>query len=70
MNKDDPSMRGPRSRNQSDGRLREKRGDTHVASTEKRYEVDLGVRGEMHLDTLLERRGYKSLNDLLHDEKS
>ena len=67
--KDDPSMRGPRSRNESNGRLREKRGDTHVETIERRYGVELDARADMHLDTLLEKRGYKSLNDLLHDQK-
>jgi hypothetical protein len=25
-----------------------------------------GMRGDMHLDTLLERKGVESLNDLIH----
>ncbi|MDD2764505.1 MAG: hypothetical protein PHE83_11075 [Opitutaceae bacterium] len=67
--KDDPSMRGLRCRNESNGRLREKRGDTHVGTIERRYDVNLGARADMHLDTLLRQRGYHSLNDLLHSEK-
>ena len=47
-------MRGDRSRNPH-GMLREKRGDTFVASIEKKYDRDFGVRGDMHLDTLLKR---------------
>ena len=35
MTKDAPGMRGIRSRNES-GELREKRGDTHVKTIEKR----------------------------------
>jgi hypothetical protein len=41
-------MRGYRSRNET-GELREKRGDTHVETIEKKYHVDLGVRGDMRL---------------------
>ena len=64
---DAPGMRGFRSRNPH-GPLREKRGDTHVESIEKVYDVDFGVRDDMHLDTLLERCNKKSLNDLLNDQ--
>lgn len=62
--KDAPGMRGTRSRNAS-GPLREKRGDTHVATIEKQYGRDFGVRGDMQLDTLLEKTGKASLNDLI-----
>ncbi len=65
MAKDAPGMRGYRSRNET-GELREKRGDTHVGTIEKKYGVDLGVRDDMHLDTLLDRKGVESLNDLIH----
>lgn len=61
---DDPSMRGPRARTEM-GSLREKRGDTRVDTIEDMYRRDFGVRGDMHLDTLLERTGSKSLSDLL-----
>ncbi|MDA2915566.1 hypothetical protein MYX64_01780 [Nitrospinae bacterium AH_259_B05_G02_I21] len=67
MAKDAPGMKGPRSRNK-DGALRRKRGDTHVATIEEKYDRDFGVRGDMHLETLLERERKDSLNDLLHDE--
>ena len=66
MAKDAPGMRGYRSRNAS-GPLREKRGDTHVGTIEKRYGLDFDVRSDMHLDTLLERKGKSSLNDLIND---
>jgi len=62
---DAPGMVGCRSRNQK-GPLREKRGDTYVGSIEKKYGVNFGVRSDMHLDTLLEKKGVNSLNDLLH----
>jgi len=65
MTKDAPGMRGIRSRNES-GPLREKRGDTHVATIEKIYNRDFGVRGDMQLDTLLKKTGQASLNDLIH----
>jgi hypothetical protein len=64
---DAPGMRGNRSRTQ-DGTLREKRGDTYVGTIEEQYGRDFGVRSDMHLDTLLEREGADSLNDLLHGE--
>jgi len=65
---DAPGMRGYRSRNES-GQLRDKRDDTLARTIEKQYGVDLHVRGDMQLGTLLEKTGYKSLNDLLHHEK-
>jgi hypothetical protein len=68
MKKDAPGMRGLRSRNQ-DGELRQKRSDTHISSIEKKYDIDLGVRGDMHLGTLLEQKKVESLDDLLHKGK-
>ncbi len=62
---DAPGMAGCRSRNQK-GPLREKRGDTFVGTIEKKYELDFGVRSDMHLDTLLKLKKVDSLNDLLH----
>ncbi|MHB0978069.1 MAG: hypothetical protein ACYC1K_01505 [Minisyncoccota bacterium] len=67
MAQDAPGMRGHRSRTEH-GPLREKRGDTNVETIEKIYGIDLKVRGDMHLDTLLEKKGFSSLNDLLHKE--
>ena len=68
MTKDAPGMKGVRSRNLH-GPLREKRGDTNVETIEKQYNKNFNVRGDMHLDTLLKKKGYDSLNDLLHKEK-
>lgn len=65
---DAPGMKGIRSRNET-GELRHKRSDTLVKTIEKKYDVDLGVRGDMKLGTLLKESGYASLNDLLHGEK-
>lgn len=65
MAKDAPGMRGYRSRNEG-GRLRDKRDDTNVSTIEKKYDRDFGVRGDMHLGTLLKQTGQKSLNDLIH----
>jgi hypothetical protein len=64
---DAPGMQGNRSRNKS-GPLRKKRGDTKVETVEREYERDFGVRGDMHLDTLLKRQRVDSLNDLLHGD--
>ncbi len=60
------AMRGNRSRNPVSQRLRGKRGDTHVSTIERIYNRDFGVRGDMRLDTLLQRRGMASLNDLIN----
>lgn len=68
MAKDAPGMRGVRSRNKT-GPLREKRGDTRVETIERQYDRNFGVRGDMHLDTLLEQTGMESLNDLIASRK-
>jgi hypothetical protein len=61
---DAPGMKGYRSRNEN-GQLRDKRDDTHIATIEKNYDVNLGVRGDMHLGTYLKKHSIKSLNDLI-----
>jgi len=63
--KDAPGMRGERSRDE-DGRLRDKRDDTHMGTIEKQYDRDFDVRSDMHLGTFLEQRGVASLNDLVN----
>ena len=68
MAKDAPGMKGIRSRN-NDGELRQKRGDTHVGTIEEKYGIDLNVRSDMHLSTLLEQEKVESLDDLLHKGK-
>lgn len=64
MAQDAPGMRGYRSRNKS-GPLRDKRDDTLVSTIEKKYNRDFGVRGDMHLGTLLNQVDKDSLNDLI-----
>ena len=64
---DAPGMKGQRSRN-DDGQLRQKRGDTHIGTIEKNYNIDLGVRSDMHLDTYLEKNKIESLNDLINNK--
>jgi len=65
MAKDAPGMRGYRSRNE-DGRLRDKRDDTHLGTIEKQYGVNLGDhRSDMHLGTFLKQHQIPSLNDLI-----
>lgn len=61
---DAPGMKGERGRN-NDGKLREKRGDTHIGTIEKQYNRDFDVRSDMQLDTFLEKNGINSLNDLI-----
>lgn len=67
MAKDAPGMRGHRSRNAS-GPLRDTRDDKHVGTLEKQYNRDFGVRSDMHVGTLLNLTGKKSVNDLIHSD--
>lgn len=67
MSKDAPGMKGNRART-NDGTLRQKRGDTHVQTIEEQYGRDFGVRGDMHLSTLLEKHNVESLNDLIESD--
>jgi hypothetical protein len=62
--KDAPGMKGYRSRNEN-GKLRQKRSDTHAGTIEKQYNVNLNVRSDAHLKTLLKQKGIDSLNDLI-----
>ena len=62
---DDPWMRGCRARNDVSGQLRLKRGDTHAASIEQQYGVDLGVRGVTHLKTLRQITGETSIEAVI-----
>lgn len=62
---DDSDMAGCRARNEGNGQLRAKRGDTHVGTIEARYGVDLGMRSDAHLSTALDRFGVDSLSQLL-----
>ncbi len=65
MPKDAPGMKGYRTRNDG-GELRQKRGDTHVGTVENKYNIDFGVRSDMHLQTLLDREGVDSLKKLIN----
>jgi hypothetical protein len=65
---DAPGMRGERSRTLR-GPLREKRGDTRVDTIEKKYDVDLGMRGDAHLDTALKHHNVDSLHELIEKLK-
>jgi hypothetical protein len=58
-------MRGCRSRNDGSGLLRLKRGDTHAATIERQYGVDLGVRGDTHLETLRQITGETSIEGVI-----
>ena len=42
-----------------------KRGDTKVGSIEQAYGIDLNARSDTRLDTLLRRRGFDSLSQLM-----
>ncbi|OGJ67707.1 hypothetical protein A2947_03245 [Candidatus Peribacteria bacterium RIFCSPLOWO2_01_FULL_54_110] len=52
-------MAGCRSRNDSDGRMRQVRGDKLIKHVEKQYDIDLGVRGDMKLKTALRILAYR-----------
>jgi len=69
MAKDAPKMRGDRTRNKSNGRLRDTRNDKHVGTLEKQYNRDFGVRSDMHVDTLLNHTGKKSVSELINSKK-
>jgi hypothetical protein len=58
-------MRGCRSRNDGDGQLRQKRGDTLAGTIEREYGVDLGVRSDTRLDTLREKAGASSIEGVI-----
>ena len=68
MAKDAPGMKGQRSRNKN-GRLRDTRDDKHVDTLETQYGRDFGVRGDMHVGTLLDKLGYKSVHDLMQSDE-
>lgn len=61
------NMRGYRTRNQS-GKLRGTRNDKRVDTVEKQYGRDFGVRGDMHLGTLLQKLGYDSVHALIESD--
>lgn len=61
---DAPGMKGPRGRNEG-GELRQKRGDTLISTLEEQYHVDFGVRGDMKLETLRQKLGATSIEDLI-----
>lgn len=53
----------------NNGRYRQKRGDAHVGNIEQKYDVDFGVRSDMHLDTLRKIHGGKSLSQILDEQR-
>lgn len=67
MTKDAPGMRGIRSRNDN-GRLRDKRDDTHMGTIEREYGRDFGVRSDKELGNFLKENGIDSLNDLIQSD--
>ena len=69
MAKDAPKMRGERSRNKSNGKLRDTRDDKHVGTLEKQYNRDFDVRSDMHIDTLLKKTGKKSVSELINSKE-
>ncbi|KXK20281.1 MAG: hypothetical protein UZ08_BCD001000915 [Candidatus Parvibacillus calidus] len=60
-------MRGNRSRN-NDGKLRNKRDDTHMGTIERMYNRDFGVRSNKQLGNFLKENNIDSLNDLINSD--
>ena len=50
------------------GQFVAKRFDTKISTIEKKYKVDLGVRGDTKLGNYLKRKGYPSLSKMLEDK--
>ena len=53
----------------SQGTFRPIRSDTKVATIEKRYNIDLGVRSDAKIGNYLKQKGYPSLSNLLKNAK-
>jgi len=64
--RDDPTMAGIRPRNEN-GKLRQKRGDTHLGTLEDKYGEISDRRSDCHLDTIREATG-QSLHKLVHGD--
>ena len=65
---DDPGMNGERARTE-EGTLRRKRSDTHAVTIEEQYHVDLGVRSDKQLGSVLRDEGVSSLTELLRRKR-
>ena len=57
-------MKTQRGKNKK-GQFVAKRYDTKISTIEKKYNVDLGVRGDMKLGNYLKKVGYPSLSKML-----
>jgi len=57
-------MKDLRTKNK-DGQFATKRFDTKISTIEKKYEINLGVRGDMKLGNYLKKKGYPSLSKML-----
>jgi hypothetical protein len=62
-------MKGPRARTE-EGTLRRKRSDTHAGTIEKEYGIDLGVRSDKKLGSVLRDEGVGSLTKLIEKKRS
>lgn len=65
---DAPRMKGERART-DEGTLRRKRSDTHAGTIEELYHVDLGVRSDKKLGSVLKDEGVSSLSELLEKKR-
>lgn len=62
---DDPAMSGQRSRNESDGRMRQKRADTLASTLEMEYGVQLDIRADATLAAMRARTGETSVEKVI-----
>ena len=65
VRQDDPSMKGQRSRNDSNGRMRQKRSDTEAGTLEREYGVELDIRSDATLRAMRERTGEMSVEKVI-----
>jgi hypothetical protein len=66
---DDPAMKGERARNESSGRMRQKRSDTEAGTLEKEYGVQLDIRSDTTLRTMRQRTGETSVEKVIEKLK-
>ncbi len=62
-------MKGQRSRNDSSGRMRQKRADTEAGTLEKEYGVELDIRSDATLETMRRRTGEMSVEKVIEKLK-
>lgn len=62
---DGPHMKGERSRNDGNGRMRLKRADTKASTLEREYNVELGIRSDATLAAMRARTGETAVTKVI-----